>query len=89
MAGAYSVGEKDITSAGTPEALTTQDVTCESVAITGKSTNTGAVYVTDPENASNTFLLRDGSTITLPVKHPALIMIDVDTNGEGVHWMAV
>lgn len=84
----YYADAKDVTTAGTPEALTDRDLTCESVAIIPKDTNTNNAYVADPVTTTKLCLIPSGG-IVLPVRHPAFIQVDVDTNGEGVYWVAV
>ncbi len=82
------VDTKTVTAAGTPEALTTRDINCNSVFIRPLSTNTNKAYVVDLTTESKKIEIR-GIGITLPIKDPSTIKIDVDTNGEGVEWIAV
>ena len=84
----YSEASKTVTAAGTPEALTTRDISCTSVFIVPLTSNTGSVYVVDSvTDAKRTPIPTAG--VTLPIGNPALIQIDADTNGEGVSWLAV
>ena len=89
---AVSIDEKTITAAGTPEFLTTRDIECSSVVIRALAGNTNPVYVVDSDDGSKKFPddgLDAGQSTTVPITNPALIKIDVTTNGEGVVWMAV
>ncbi len=77
-----------MTTAGTPEALTTRDVQCVSVFIIPKAANSNPVFVVDNVTTTKKVTIPSGG-LTIPVGNPNLITIDVTTNGEGVEWMAV
>lgn len=83
-----AVDTQDVTTAGTPEKLTTRDVACVSVFIIPKATNTNPVFISDDADTSKLVTI-PSSGLTIPVGNPNLITIDVTTNGEGVEWMAV
>ncbi len=83
-----AVDTQDVTTAGTPEALTTRDVQCVSVFIIPKAANTNPVFVADDSDTSKLVTIPSGG-ITIPIGNPNLITIDVTTSGEGVEWMAV
>ncbi len=79
---------KTITTAGTPEALTTRSIACTSVFIRGLATNTGVAKIVDSATDAKTTDIPAGG-LSLPVSNPALIEIDVAVNGEGVEWVAI
>ncbi len=79
---------KTVTTAGTPEALTTRDIRCRSVFLVPISTNTGVAKVVDSVTNAKICTIPAGG-ITLPIGNPAAIDIDVSVNGEGVEWCAV
>ncbi len=82
------VDSKTISAAGTPEAITTRVITCTSVFLLPKTGNTNNVYIVDFTDETKTFPIPT-SGLTLPISNPALIKIDVDTNDEGLDWVAV
>lgn len=89
-------GNKDVTTAGTPEVLTTATIwdTRETtqVIIFAKSTNTGVVYITDMLDDTNLFPtggLNSSEWMNIPVRDPRNIKIDVSVNGEGVDYLAM
>lgn len=86
--GPIYVDSKTVSSAGTPEALTTREIQCSSVFIQPLSTNCDSVYIVDSVTGSKTLTI-PSSGISVPVQNPALIKIDVGTNDEGVEWLAV
>ena len=86
-AGFVGDGSKNVTAAGTAEALgSTQK--CNWVAIAAKSTNTGKIYVggTTVDSTRGIPLAADES-ISIPASNIASVYIDADTNGEGVTFM--
>ena len=86
--GPVFVDSKTIAVAGTAEALTTRDIHCSSVHIRPIPGNTTPVFIVDTATESQKYVLPD-TGVTVPINNPALIIIDADTNGEGVDWMAV
>ena len=77
-------GSKDVTTAGTAEAISTTQ-RCKWVAIIAKSTNTGNVYVGGSTiDSTRGIPLAASESISLPASDLSLVYIDVDTNGEGV-----
>ncbi len=86
--GQVFVDSKTVSAAGTPEAITTRDIACDSVLLLPKSGNMNNVYIVDFTTETKTFPIPT-SGLTLPISNPALIKIDVDTNDEGLDWVAV
>ncbi len=86
--GQQFVGSKTITLAGTPEALTTREISCSSVWIKPKSANTGDIYFTDNTTPSQTIIIPEEG-LTMPFQNPAKITIDASVTAEGVDWLAV
>ena len=84
----YFVDTKDVAAAGTVEALTTRDIRCVSVFIIPKAANTNPVFLADKATDTKLVTIPSGG-LTVPINNPALIDIDVTTNGEGVEWLAV
>ena len=83
-------GQKDVTTAGTAEALTSTSTTCRAVAIKAKSTNTGNIYVGNSGvTSSNGFILRGSESITLDIDDVSKVYIDASVSGEGVSWIMV
>lgn len=83
-----AIDEKDVAAAGTPEALTTREISCTSVFIVPKAANTNPMFLVDTNTNTKTLPIPSGG-ISVPIGNPALIKIDVTTNGEGCHWMAI
>ncbi len=86
--GQVFVDSKTVSANGTPEAITTREITCGSVFLLPKSGNTNNVYLVDFTTETK-LLIIPTSGLTLPISNPALIKIDVDTNAEGLDWVAV
>lgn len=85
----YAVDSKTVTVAGTPEALTTDEIECTSVYLIAKGTNTGAnVYIVDPVTDAKTIPVPAGG-ITVVITDPRRIRVDVDTSGDIVLWLAM
>ena len=82
-------GRKTISVSGTAEILMAATAT-HSVTVKALLANTGDVYVGDSDvTTSNGYPLSPGETISIDVDHElASIYIDVDTNGEGVAFIA-
>lgn len=77
-------GSKDITTAGTAEALGS-DVAVKEVWITANDDNTGKVYVgTTTVSSTRGLKMFPGQTHKFTVSNLNLLYLDVDTNGEGV-----
>lgn len=86
-----AVDTKTVTSAGTPEALTTRDVQCTAVIITARTGNSGVIYIVDATTTSKKWPadgLTAGQSATINTNNPASIQIDTDSNGDGVSWIA-
>ncbi len=83
-----AVDSKTVAVAGTAEALTTRDISCASVFLLPKSGNTNNVYIVDLTTESQKLIIPTGG-LTLPISNPSIIKIDVDTNTEGLDWVAV
>jgi hypothetical protein len=82
-------GQKTVASAGTAEVLGSSTTTT-SIAIKALHGNGGMVYVGDSGvDSSNGFVLDAGDGIVMEVDNLADIYIDVDTNGEGVSYLAI
>lgn len=82
-------GQKTVTTAGTQEALASA-TTIESVTIKALAANTNNVYVGDSSvSSSNGFVLDAGEAVSLDIADLATVYIDVDTNGEGVSYLAI
>lgn len=84
--GPVYIDEKDVTSAGTPEALTTREIQCSSVHIVPNAGHT--VYIVDSVTNSKLFTV-SSTGVTLPINDPRNIKVDVGTNGQGMTWVAV
>ena len=83
---------KTVTTAGTPVALTDDDVPCNSVAIRARTANTGVIYIVDVDTNAKKYPadgLVAGEDITIPVNNASKIRIDSSVNAEGVSWLAV
>jgi len=81
-------GAKDVTTAGTAEALASSQAV-RSVVVRAKTANTGVVYVGDSSvAAANGFPLAADEAITLTVNDLAAVYLDVATSGEGVTYIA-
>lgn len=86
--GQIFVDSATVSAAATPEAITTREITCTSVFLLPKSGNTNNVYLVDFTTETKKLIIPT-SGLTLPISNPALIKIDVDTNDEGLDWVAV
>jgi len=81
--------KKTVTSAGTQEALAGSTVLKHSVTIKALAANTNNVYVgSSTVSSTNGYVLDAGETLTLQISNLDLVYIDVDTNGEGVTFIA-
>ena len=81
-------GQKDVTTAGTAEPLSSTSIPCRAIAIKAKSTNTGNIYVGDSSVSSSTgFILRGSESITLDIDDVSKVYIDADVDGEGVSFI--
>ncbi len=87
--GQVFVDSATVTTVGTPAFITTRDVTCNSVYLLPKSSNTGDVLLVDFTDPTTKNILIPKAGMTLPISNPALIKIDVTVNGEGLDWVAV
>ena len=84
-----SHNKKVVASAGTQEALAGSTVLKHSVTIKALAANTNNVYVgSSTVSAANGYVLDAGETLTLQITNLDLVYIDVDTNGEGVTFIA-
>ncbi len=63
---------------------------CAGVSVRAKPSNTGLVYLGDGAvTTGNGYELSPGDAIAFDVGNVNQVFFDVDTNGEGVSWMAV
>jgi len=88
-------GSKDVSAAGTAEALTASPVRAVWVTVQAKTDNTGYVYVgASTVSGSRGVQLAAGDSITFPVVEKrytydlSTIYVDAATNGDGVVWVA-
>lgn len=81
-------GSKDVATAGTPEFMTAREVAGRSCFILPKAGNTGIIYIVDDTTPATKFPIPT-SGITLPLDNPAVVQLDVDTDGDGVNWILV
>lgn len=82
-------GQKTVTSAGTEEALAASQAILSGVRIKALAGNTNNVYVgANPVTSSTGFVLDAGEEVFIEVANLATVFIDVDTNGEGVSYIA-
>lgn len=84
-------GQKDVTTAGTPERIIEQDRPCAGVYLQAKSGNTGLVYWSigvkkEVGLSSKGVELDIGAGIWIPIDNLNKIWLDVETDGEGVCW---
>lgn len=86
--GQVFVDSATVTTNGTPEVITSREIACTSVFLLPKTGNSNNVYLVDFTTETK-LLIIPTSGITLPISNPTLIKIDVDTNGEGLDWVAV
>lgn len=93
MANIYS-GETNVTTAGTPVALSGAGELVSFVTAQAKEVNTGKVYVMGP-GATGKIALLAGDSYTFPVMSWRTlydlgtdVRIDADVSGEGVEWLA-
>ena len=84
------VFNKDVTTAGTKEALSStgefdglDGFPITQLYIYPKTANTGKVYLADKSTGTKITLIDDVWNDIGPV-HPSVVFIDADTNGEGV-----
>lgn len=78
-----------VTTAGTPVVLTTRDIICLSVYLVAAEANSGAnVYIVDRADTTKKVRL-PGSGLSIPVNTPSEIMVDADTSGDIVEWVAL
>ena len=93
MAQGIAVDSKTVTTAGTPEALTTRDIGgCVTVILRGDENNTGVYFIVDDENDALKFPeegLAATKSIIVPISDPRRIRVDVSVSGEEVNWMAI
>lgn len=83
-------GAKNVTTAGTAEALVASSTPCEWVTITAKRTNTGRIYVggpSVPNNDTGGTHLNAGDSIDIDVTNLNKIYINSTVNGEGVTYI--
>ena len=82
---AQAVGDIDIASAGTPEFLTSRDVTAFSTFILPKTGNSGTMFLSD--GVGTDFPIPSaGITVPLP---PQSISLDAASSSDGVNWLAI
>lgn len=82
-------GRKTVTSAGTAEALSGSTFV-KTVCIKPLSTNSNNIYIGNSSVTSTTgYPLPSGESISIDINNLNKIYLDVDTNGEGVSYLAV
>lgn len=82
-------GQKAVTTAGTAEALGSSTTLTAGVTVKALAANTNNVYVGDSSvDSSNGYVLDAGESVFIEVDDLAKVFIDVDTNGEGVSYIA-
>ena len=82
---AVSNSSKNITTAGTAEALASSTTAIKYVIITAKAANTGNVYIGGSGvSSTNGHPLAAGESVTIWIDDLAEVYADVDTNGEWV-----
>jgi hypothetical protein len=82
-------GQKTVSTAGSAEALASSQALVSGVQIKALAGNTNNVYVGDSDVDSNTgFVLAAGEEVFIEVDDLATVYLDVDTNGEGVSYIA-
>jgi len=85
-------GCKDITSAGTPERITDQDIKTAQILFQAKPANTGYIYIGFDENMSSTrygACLSAESIVVIPINNLNKVWIDSSVNGEGLSYIAL
>jgi hypothetical protein len=86
---AFFSGTKDVTTAGTQEALAGAQALQSGVTIKAKAGNSGNVYVQNSGDAAGAgFILAAGEQVFVEVADLATVYLDVDTSGEGVSYIA-
>lgn len=82
-------GQQTVTTAGTAEALASTKTEIVAVIIKALVGNTNNIYVGDSDVASsNGFVLGPGDPVVLAIDDLSKVLIDADTDGEGVSWLA-
>jgi hypothetical protein len=82
-------GKKVVPTAGSAVALAGDTVIVHSVTIKALAGNTNNVYVgSDAVDSTNGYVLDAGETHTIEISNLNLVYLDVDTNGEGVTYIA-
>jgi cytoskeletal protein RodZ len=82
-------GSKDVTTAGTAEALVATATAYAGVYIKAKRTNTGLIYVGDSAVDNTGFQLAPGEREFFPVADLSTVYIDSAVNGEGVSFQPI
>lgn len=83
-------GQKNVTTAGTAEALVSSSTPCEWVTVVAKRTNTGRVYVggaSVPNDDTGGAYLSAGDSIDIDVTNLIKLYINSTVNGEGVTYI--
>jgi len=83
-------GDKAVTTAGTAEALAAS-LSINSVYVRAKVDNTGNVYIGDSsvdKTTNKQIILAPGDETIITIDNIATVYVDVDTNGEGVDYLA-
>ena len=82
-------GKKTVTTAGTALALAASTVLVHEVTVKALLANTNNIYVgSSSVDSANGYVLDSGESVTLKVANLATVFVDVDTNGEGVTYLA-
>ncbi len=88
-ASAISNGKKTVTTAGGAEALAASTSMTHDVSIKALAANTGNVYVgSSSVDSTNGYVLDAGESVVITIDNLATVYLDVDTNGEGVTYIA-
>jgi len=91
VADTISDGSKDVSSAGTAEALTTTDTPCRLINIFAKAGNTGNIFVGGSTVSSSRGMVLEQarSTDWFPIDNVNKVFIDSATSSDGVQYAFV
>lgn len=82
-------GHKTISSAGTQEAISASQAITSGVTVKALADNTGDVYVGNSGvDSTNGLVLAAGEQVFIEIDNLSKVYIDVETNDEGVSWIA-
>ena len=86
-------GQAEVATAGTPVALDSsadpvQVARGTELQIRADPSNAGNVYLGGSEvSESSGYVLDPGAEVSLKVKKPSTVMLDADSDGDGVSWL--